>query len=333
MKPLQTVRYRLEYLAVLLPYSLIRLLPYRMIRLLGRLFGAGMHLVPGIRELVRANIHAAMPELPPEEVARIGRESLFHMAFNLLEFIWLNGNPARIERCYCLPPDITAELKEHVAAGERIIFVNPHLGSWEASGVMAPYYAGVDMVAIAKPVRNPYINRLLNSGSREKIKGLEIIFSRGAIRAAIKALREGRGIGTLIDQNTKGRVGGIFVNFFGIPVSSSAAPAVLKKFCDAEGIPAVIIYGTSVRHADGRVTAHSAKLSKPFCEYADEREVIQELMDISERYIRAYPEQYLWFYRRFQNIPPDCPPEIRARYPGYAKVTNSHFFRETIHDQ
>ena len=108
---MQTVRYRLEYLAVLLPYSLIRLLPYRMIRLLGRLFGAGMHLVPGIRELVRANIHAAMPELPPEEVARIGRESLFHMAFNLLEFIWLNGNPARIERCYCLPPDITAELK------------------------------------------------------------------------------------------------------------------------------------------------------------------------------------------------------------------------------
>ena len=92
MKMLQTARQRLEYLAILLPYRLIRLLPYRMIRLLGRLFGAGMHLVPGIRDLVRANIHAAMPELPPEEVARIGRESLFHMAFNLLEFIWLNGN-------------------------------------------------------------------------------------------------------------------------------------------------------------------------------------------------------------------------------------------------
>ena len=98
MKMLQTARQRLEYLAILLPYRLIRLLPYRMIRLLGRLFGAGMHLVPGIRELVRANIHAAMPELPPEEVARIGRESLFHMAFNLLEFIWLNGNPRTFSR-------------------------------------------------------------------------------------------------------------------------------------------------------------------------------------------------------------------------------------------
>ena len=46
MKMLQTARQRLEYLAILLPYRLIRLLPYRMIRLLGRLFGAGMHLVP-----------------------------------------------------------------------------------------------------------------------------------------------------------------------------------------------------------------------------------------------------------------------------------------------
>lgn len=333
MKVLQSLRFRLEYLAILLPYRLIRLLPYRAIPPLGRLFGWGMHLVPEIRSLVRDNIHAAMPELPGKEVARIGRESLFHLAWNMFEFIWLDGNPARIERCYYLPPDITDELKNHVARGERIIFVNPHLGSWEASGVMAPYYAGVDMVAIAKPVRNPYLNRLLNRGSREKIRGLEIIFARGAIREAIKALRAGRGVGTLIDQNTKGRVGGIFVNFFGIPVSSSAAPAVLKRFCDAEGIPAVIIYGTSVRLADGRVTAHSAKLSKPFGEYADDREVIQELMDISERFVRAYPEQYLWFYRRFQNIPPDCPPEIRARYPGYAKVTNSHFFRETIHDQ
>ena len=84
MKVLQTFRFRLEYLAILLPYHLVRLLPCRAIRPLGRFFGWAMHLVPGIRDLVRANIHAAMPELPPEEVARIGRESLFHMAFNLL---------------------------------------------------------------------------------------------------------------------------------------------------------------------------------------------------------------------------------------------------------
>ncbi len=320
------IRYRLEYLALLLPYRVIRRLPYGAVKFAGKAIGDAMHCIPSLRKLVRANIHAAMPELPPAEVARIERASFQHLAWNMLEFFWLDGNPERIERYYHLPPEITERLKEHVARNERIIFVNPHLGSWEASGVMAPYYAGVKMVAIAKPVRNPYLNSLLNHGNREKVNGLEIVFSRGAIRASLQALRNGRGVGTLIDQNTRVRDGGVFVNFFGLPVPSSTAPANLKEYCDLHRIPSVIIYGTSVRHADGRVTAHSRYLSRPFSEYADPQEVLQELMMISEEYIRRYPEQYLWLYKRFQYIPPTCPEELRARYPYYASTPSPSFF-------
>ena len=157
--------------------------------------------------------------------------------------------------------------------------------------------------------------------------GLEIIFSEGAVRAAIKALKSGRGVGTLIDQNTKGRYGGTFVNFFNIPVASSTAPANLKSYCDAHDIPAVIIYGTSVRHADGKVYAHSAYLPKPFHEYKDEVEVLQALMDMSEEFIRKYPDQYLWFYRRFQYIPQGATDELKAKYPFYAKMASNHFMR------
>lgn len=207
MKVWRDIRYRIEYAGILIPYRLIRILPYPVVRGLGLLIGNAMNLVPMIRKVVRANIHAAMPELPAGKVAEIGRESLRNLAFNMLEFIWLDGKPERIRRCYVLPPDVTERLKGHVERNERIIFVNPHLGSWEASGVMAPFYAGVKMVAIARPIRNYYINRLFNQGNREKVPGLEIIFSEGAVRAAIKALKSGRGVGTLIDQNTKGRYG------------------------------------------------------------------------------------------------------------------------------
>ena len=184
------------------------------------------------------------------------------------------------------------------------------------------------MAAIAKPVKNPYFNGILNRGSREKVPGLEIIFARGAIRTALKVLRDGRGIGTLIDQNTRVRDGGVFVDFFGLPVPSSTAPANLKSYCDLHGIPAVIIYGTSVRHADGRVTAHMEYLPKPFETYENETEVLQDLMKISETYIRRYPEQYLWFYKRFQYIPPECPQNLRARYPFYAAEASPGFFRK-----
>ena len=84
-----------------------------------------------------------------------------------------------------------------------------------------------------------------------------------------------------------------------------------------------------MRLEDGRNTAHSAYLPKPFDAYADDREVLQELMKISEKFIRMHPEQYLWFYKRFQYIPPDCPGDLRRRYPDYATVPKASFFRKT----
>lgn len=322
---MRNLRYLLEFAAVWLPYRIIRIAPRAVLTPFSRLVAGVMFFIPGISKLVKSNIRAALPEIPAGEVKRIGRESLFHLIINLLEFVWMSGKPDRIERCTCLPAPVVERLKAHVAAGERIIFVNPHLGSWEASGLMAPYYAGVKMVAIAKPIRNPYLNRFFNQEHREKEQGLKIIFSKGAVKAAIKALREGFGVGTLIDQNTRVRNGGIFVDFFGLPVPSSKAPATLLHYCRANRIPAVIIFGASIR-INGVVTAHAEWLSKPYENYADEREIIQELMNISESYIRRFPEHYLWFYKRFQHIPRDADEALARRYPGYARVAGDRFY-------
>ena len=251
------------------------------------------------------------------------------MILNFLEFIWMSGIPRRIEKVCCLPVEVYGKVQQCGSEGTRIIFVNPHLGSWETSGLSAPYYGKVALAAIAKPMKNPYMNKLLNAGGRERTRGLEVIFSRGAMRASISALRSGKSLGTLIDQNTRVRDGGEFVDFFGIPVPSSTAPATLKRYCDAHDIPVVIIYGSCLRLADGRNTAHIEYLSKNFSEYAGDREVLQELMAISEKYIRNDPEQYLWFYKRFQYIMPGVSDEVRKRYPYYATDPDSGFFNRT----
>jgi hypothetical protein len=67
-------------------------------------------------------------------------------------------------------------------------------------------------------------------------------------------------------------------------------------------------------------------LSKPFEEYADDREVIQELMHISEDFIRRYPEQYVWLYKRFRYIPQEASEELAARYPFYAARAKASFY-------
>lgn len=325
---LLNIRYFLEYLVILIPYRLTSLLPLGSSRAFARVVAWFAWCFPPTRKLLCANIRTVFPEMPEKEVRKIAQKSLFHTFFNMLEFLWIDGRPERIRKRYFLPEHITAALQGHVARGERIIFVNPHLGSWEASGTMAPFYGNVDMVAVAKKVRNPYINRLLNRHKRENVKGLKIVFSLGAIKSSVKALKDGLGLGFLIDQNTRVRDGGEWLDFFGLPCPGSVAPAMLKRYADAHGIPAVIIYGTSIRTPDGKITACFDYLPKPFADYADDREVVNDLMKITERYIRKYPEQYLWLYRRFQYIPPDAPPELRAKYPYYAIVPPETFFRK-----
>lgn len=325
-KQLKNIRFRLEYILVIIPYHAIRLLPRPLMRGLASFISfAAYGLAPGIRKLIRANLKAAFPEKDDREISRIARKSFHNTIYNFFDFIWMMGKPKRIEKYTCLPPPILEQLRDCVENDIRILFVNPHLGSWEGSGIIAANTASVRLAAIAKITRNPYLNNLLNKDNRER-GGIRIIFSKGAIRDSLKCLHEGYSIGLLIDQNTRIRDGGTFVNMFGLPVASSRSPAMLWHYCETNNIPARVIYGTTLREND-RLVAHSATLAKPYHEYSGDEEIIQELMDITESFIRRYPEQYLWLYRRFQYIPPDAPEELKARYPYYARTPDSKFFR------
>ena len=304
-------------------------MPWLLMRTTAKILGSLMYLLPGPRKLVRANIRAAMPELPPKEVDRIAGSSFDHLMWNLLEYVWCVRNESRIRRC-CYVEESTREIFLK-AAGEKeqVIFVNPHLGSWEISGLMTPFYTNLRLAAIAKPMKNPYLNSMLNSGNRESTSGVKIIFSKGAMRSSLQALREGWSIGTLIDQNTRVRDGGVFVNFFGLPVPSSTAPAVLKSFCDQKGIPCQIYFACTLRTGDGKLAGRAWPLKKSFDRYNSHTEVLQELMERSEELIRQNPEQYLWMYRRFQYIPDEATPEQLNRYPWYAIRPGKKFFRKT----
>lgn len=327
---IKTVRDGLNFLLVFCLWSVIRLLPLCAIRWIAR---GGSYLmwvtIPSIRKISVANICAAMPETSVAEAKRIARESCYHMSRNMLEFVWMNGIPCRIERCCRMPDAVKQQLQDCLQQQKRIIFVNPHLGSWEASGLMAPYYANVEMVAIAKPIRNKYLNSFFNRRNREKVRGLQIVFSRGAVKAAIQALRQGRSLGTLIDQNTRVRDGGEFVNFFGLPVPCSKSPVLLGRFCIANALPVEILYGVSYRETDGTITCSVRKLKKDIGEYTDDLELLQELMLYTEENIRRIPEQYLWYYKRFQYIPHHISPELRKRYPYYAVEPGERFYSRT----
>ena len=321
---MKNLRFFLTYLLALFFCGVIRISPRFMLRFFAMMGACGVYLIPSSLKLCRANIQVAFPDWTPSRTAKIARRSIYNMILNFLEFIWMSGIPRRIEKVCYLPVEVYGKVQQCGSEGTRIIFVNPHLGSWETSGLSAPYYGKVALAAIAKPTSNKYLNKLISS-RREQAGGLQVIFARGAMRAAVKALKSGMCLGTLIDQNTKVRDGGCLVDFFGLPVASSAAPAVLMRYCRSANIPAVIFYAVCVRE-NKRLRVYLQELAKPFDEYASDQEVIQELMRITEDCIRRYPDQYVWLYRRFRYIPREASEEQIKRFPYYAENVKPSFY-------
>src|SRR5439155_738751 len=103
---------------------------------------------------------------------------------------------------------------------------------------------GLPLAVVVRPLDSPLLNRLA-----ERLRartGAELIAKRRALPAVVDALRRGRMIGILLDQNAS-RAEGVFVPFFGRPTSTSRSLALLALRTGRPIVP-VFIH----REPDGR---------------------------------------------------------------------------------
>jgi len=116
---------------------------------------------------------------------------------------------------------------EHLLSerGSKII-ITAHIGNWEIGGAGLVHRYG-DVVSLAYRMKNKKLNDLINS--IRKASGLKIIFHDQPLKDFVKALKEGKKIVFLVDQNAL-RHRGVFVDFFGFPASTVTTK--MKKFTE-----------------------------------------------------------------------------------------------------
>jgi KDO2-lipid IV(A) lauroyltransferase len=180
--------------------------------------------------------------------------------------------------------------------GKKIVFATAHYGNWEALGKAVTVRTGVKMVAVGRELDSEAMNKIITA-SRERFS-TEVISKHGAMRKLVKALKEDKTVGVLVDQNTA-EDEGVLIKFFGKEARQTPVLSVLARRFDAAIVPIFCEYSGFDRY---KLTFYEPI----FCAKTDdvERDILectQAQADVIEAQIRKNPNVWFWFHKRWKN--------------------------------
>jgi len=290
-------------------FLVIRFLPYKLLQLMAKTTAYfSLFLQRRNNRIMRANLNIAFPGISKERANTIIVQSTYSFLLTILESTWFRFHPNKLQQLIECDPQEIEMLRSIQASKTGIIVLTPHLGNWEATSSYVSH-CGLKVTAIAKKVKIPFLNRLF--AKSRAAQGSDILESAGAARGLFRALRNGHITGMLMDQNTKPRRGGVFCDFFGLPVPTTRMPASMILRAKAKAV------STSCLHTKKGLKLSFSLIDIPE-EMTDEIELTQLLLKVNEDQIRKNPEQWLWNYERFRYLSPDITPEQQKKMPFYA---------------
>ncbi|MEI7900096.1 MAG: lysophospholipid acyltransferase family protein [bacterium] len=300
------MRRPLEWFGIRLAQTLIPRLPLNSVLHLANLISAlGYVFDRRGKKIAQANLRLMFgARMTPARERVIIRRSYRTLSRTLLNLFWLlRDTRERILAQVEFAPGALDLIRRHQPA----VMLSAHLGNWElvAQGGVAN---GIPIMCVAKQIGTPAMTELLTR-QRAAI-GQEIISVEGAVRPLIRALKDGKSVGLLVDQHMGAAEGGIWCTFFGLPVSVSTTPATLSRKLE---VPILFVWSRPLKGARYRIECSDLFLPDPA---VSDPVRTQQLSDAISRVIRRHPSYWCLPYRRWRRIRPGDDP---ARYPFYAQ--------------
>ena len=267
-------------------------LPYTVLLSLGRRAGRlGLHVSRTRRKVAERNLERCFPELSLQARGKLLRESFESIGISVFEIAmaWWSDY-GRLHRL----ADIEGleNLQAAARAGKGVLLLSAHFTCLEIGGRLLSHRFRFD--AMYRPTKNPVVGRVMEKARKRQCRQ---IIPRDALKLLLRSLRGGNAVWYAPDQNTQ-RKKAVFVRFFDLVASTTPATAKLAGMTSARVVPFLV-----VRKSDGsgyRLVLEPALEGFPS---GDVEADTQRINDIIERWVRQYPEQYLWIHRRFRTRP------------------------------
>lgn len=307
------LRYRIEAFGLALAeWAIPRLsrdVAYGFARLVGWLAYA---VLAEDRRVAYANLEIVFGDaMSRREKRRIVRATFQNLAANAVGLFWSPRINAENVREFVDVDEANREwFRQIQGRGKGVIFVMPHYGDWELMGLAAGYL-GVQCTSVTEPTKNPAIERTI---SRLRCRSGHVTFHpRFAVLKLFKAVSRGGTLALLIDVNARRGRGGVWLDFFGLPVFNTAAVAEL-----AIRTGAAVVFAAAQPLPGRRIKVLFGPEIPVDRTEENQRDVVstsQRCLDECGKLIRANPDQWMWTNKRWKRRPS---PEV-GRFPFYSK--------------
>ena len=295
---------KLEYYAMRGIVGAIGLFPLKTSMNVGKNIGYAIgSLIPKLKKTGRRNLEIALPELSADEKEKILRGT-FESLGRHLGFV---SHFRKFER-----EDIHTLVevvgKEHFdtahEAGRGILFFTGHFGSWEVFNLLPPAF-GYGMNILVRRIDNSLVENFVDN-LRTRFGSVTLDKTKSA-RQMFRVLENGELLGILADLNAQKKEG-VFVDFFGVPASTTISIAKLALKTNAVVLPAFAVWNEAkqkyVVHLEPPIDYEKTENAE-----ADIKILTQNITNLVEKYVRQFPEQWLWIHKRW-NTRPDSEPNL-----------------------
>ncbi|GLZ86209.1 lysophospholipid acyltransferase [Pseudomonas sp. BN414] len=274
---------------------LFAMLPWRAVQAVGATIGWLMWKLPNrSRDVVRINLSKCFPEWSPAELDQRVGQSLKDIGRTFTEsacaWIW----PA--EKSIGLVREVEGldVLHEALASGKGVVGITSHLGNWEVLNHF--YCAQCKPIIFYRPPKLKAVDDLLQK-QRVQLGNRVAPSTKEGILSVIKEVRKGGAVGIPADPEPS-LSAGVFVPFLGTQALTSKFVPGMLAGGKARG---VFLHALRLPDGSGFKVILEAAPEGMYSENVEEG--VAAMSQVVERYVRAYPTQYMWSMKRFKKRP------------------------------
>ncbi|HEY6466337.1 MAG TPA: lysophospholipid acyltransferase family protein [Candidatus Acidoferrales bacterium] len=293
------MRESIEYAAAWIGLKFLGILPRSGARFVGASCAVvAYYLRPPLRRAAVFNLRLAFPDWTDKDRKQAVRRMIRQIGWMAAEFSqfpkYTRENIGRI---------VVLDGYENFDAARRrgkgVLFLTGHMSAWELAPFAQALY-GNPLHFLVRPIANAKVDALINS--YRCLSGNRPIDKNRSARTILRVLADGGTVGVLSDHNTSLEEG-VFVDFFGIPASTTSGLARLALRTDAAVVPGFLSWDFGRRKYRLRFEP-AVELARSADEEADVRENTQRFTRVIEDYVRLHPDQWLWVHKRWKTRPP-----------------------------